>query len=190
MFNCYAVRSNVALKASMADGEVVKDDRSVLRDLLISNYDVLARRLVRRVGSIEQAYDVLQETYLRIERVGSVEDMRNPQSYLFKMALNVAADLQRAENRRLTSYEVDDLLSIPDDRPTPLQIVEDRAELELLQKALSELPARRRDIFTQARVFGASNTDLALKHGVTVRTIQLEIKSALEHCALYLERGK
>lgn len=174
----------------MSSGGDVDDARDVLRKLLIKEYDSIARRLVRRVGSIEAARDVLQETFLRLERASDIRPMRDPRSYLFRMALNVATDIERSENRKLTRAEVDDLLAVPDDRPDPARHAEDRSELMLLQRALAELPLRRREIFTEARVLGTPNPELAARYGVTVRTIELEIKNALDHCAKWLQRPK
>jgi RNA polymerase sigma-70 factor (ECF subfamily) len=166
------------------------DNRQVLRDLLISRYDILARNLARRVGSVENAHDVLQETYIKLEKVRINGPMRNPQSYLLRMVINVATDLQRAENRRLTQNEVDVLLAMPDERPSPSQFAEDRSEIEFLKRVIQELPARQRDIFVAARIKGIANSEIAHRFGVTVRTVELEIKGALEHCALKLNRAR
>lgn len=84
----------------------------------------LKRRLRRRLGSDELVNDVLQETYLRVERMGDTSVVsHNPEGYLFRMALNVAADQRQAESRYLTGEEVEELLHFADDALDPARIV-------------------------------------------------------------------
>lgn len=162
--------------------------QAILRNLLLSDYADLGRRLARRLGSSDLAAEALQETYLRLERLRDIGPMRNPKAYLLRMAFNVAADRRRAESRRLTSADVDSLLDIADDSPDPCQTVEGRSEIDALQRAIDEMPPRRRDIFLAARIGDVPHRDLAERFGVTVRTIEIELKSAVEHCAARLGR--
>jgi RNA polymerase sigma-70 factor (ECF subfamily) len=156
---------------------------TTLRDLLLADYDRISQRLTRRLRSADLASDVIQETYLRIERMGDIGSVRNPAAYLLGIALNIARDYRRAESRRLTVDEVDSLLEIPDDRPDPEHEVEKRSEINLLRRAIAELPERRRLVLTLSRIEGLHNREIAERFGVTVRTIEIDLKQALEHCA-------
>ncbi|UPT99666.1 RNA polymerase subunit sigma-70 [Bradyrhizobium barranii subsp. apii] len=93
------------------------DSISSLRTLLLAEYVDFDRRLTRRLGSSDLASEALNETYLRLEGMRELGPVRSPKAYLFRIALNIAADRRRAEKRRLTVDEVDALLEIPDDRP-------------------------------------------------------------------------
>jgi RNA polymerase sigma factor (sigma-70 family) len=159
-----------------------------LQDMLIADYSGIDRRLARRLGSADLASDVLQETYLRLEGMSELGPVRSPKAYLFRIALNIANDRRRAESRRLTADEVDCLLDIPDDRPDPLREIEDRSEVELLKRAMAELPKRRRVVLTLSRIEGLPNREIAERLGVTVRTVETDLKQAIEHCAYRLKR--
>jgi RNA polymerase sigma factor (sigma-70 family) len=161
---------------------------TALRDLLLSDYRGLDRQLTRRLGSADFASDVLQETYLRLEGMNDLGPVRSPKAYLFRIALNIANDRRRAESRRLTVDEVDCLLDIPDDRPDAAQVIEDRSEVNLLRRAIAELPERRRRVLTLSRIEGLPNREIAKRLGVTVRTIETDLKQAVEHCAHRLQR--
>ena len=161
---------------------------SALRARLLAEYVDLDRRLTRRLGSADLASDVLHETYLRLEGLNEIGPVRNPKAYLFRIALNIASDRRRAESRRLTADEVDCLLDIPDDRPDAARVMEDRSEVELLRRAIAELPVRRRRVLTLARIEGLSNRQIAAQLGVTVRTVETDLKQAVEHCAERLKR--
>ena len=159
-----------------------------LRARLLAEYADLERRLTRRLGSADLASDVLHETYLRLEGLSEIGPVRDPRAYLFRVALNIASDRRRTESRRLTVDEVDCLLDIPDDRPDAARVIEDRSEVELLRRAIAELPARRRRVLTLARIEGLSNRQIAAQLGVTVRTVETDLKQAVEHCAERLKR--
>jgi RNA polymerase sigma-70 factor, ECF subfamily len=164
-------------------------DRTALRQALVINYADLNRRLTRRLGSSEAADEALQETYLRLESASLLGAVRNPISYLFRIAVNIAVDRRRAEARRLTSTEIDALLEFPDDAPDPARIVEARSELEALERALSEMPDRRRAIFKAALLERIPRHDIAKRFGVSIRTIDIEVQRALEFGARRLQEN-
>jgi RNA polymerase sigma-70 factor (ECF subfamily) len=132
---------------------------------------------------------VLQETYLRVERMGNGEAVaRNPAGYLFRMALNVAADQRQAEARYLTGEEVEELLHYADDALDPARVVHARLEMAALEQALEELTPRQRAILIAARMDEASQQDIADRFRISVRMVGKELKRALEHCGKRLDR--
>lgn len=157
--------------------------------MLLADYSDLDRRLTRRLGSADLASDVLHETYLRVEGISEIEAVRSPKAYLLRIALNIANDRRRVENRRLTVDEVDALLDIPDERPDAARVIEDRSELSLLKRAIAELPERRRNVLLLSRVEGLPNREIAARLGLTVRTIETDLKQAVEHCAEKMKRS-
>ncbi|WP_354114753.1 RNA polymerase sigma factor [Bradyrhizobium sp. LA7.1] len=164
------------------------DSISSLRTLLLAEYVDFDRRLTRRLGSSDLASEALNETYLRLEGMRELGPVRSPKAYLFRIALNIAADRRRAEKRRLTVDEVDALLEIPDDRPDAACVIEDRSEVNLLRHAIAELPERRRRVLMLSRIDGMPNREIAALLGVTVRTVETDLKQAVEHCADRLKR--
>lgn len=173
---------------SSASSTTVDGDRTMLLDLLLADYDSLKKRLTRRLGSADLAGDTLQDTFLRLSAANEIGPIRNPRAYLFRVAMNVAATRKIAETRRQMVSEPKVSSCLEDDAPGPARIVEGRSEIEALKRALSELPARRREILVAARLDGTPNLSIARRCGVTVRTVQVELKQALTHCALRLDR--
>lgn len=166
------------------------NDIKALRDLLLADYTEFDRRLTHRLGSADFASDVLHETYLRLEGITDLAPVRSPKAYLFRIALNIANDHRRAETRRLTVDEVDCLLDLPDDQPDAAQVTEDRSEMRLLRRAIAELPGRRRQVLMLSRIEGLPNREIARLLGVTVRTVETDLKQAIEHCADRLKRPR
>jgi RNA polymerase sigma factor (sigma-70 family) len=167
---------------------MAETSRATLRHVLLAGYDNLAKRLTAQLGCSDLARDALQDTYLRLERAAEIGPVRNPRAYLLRIALNVAANRRVASRRRLTATETEALLEVADEAPDPARIVEARSEIEALKAALAELPPRRREIFLAAWVEEVPHQEIAKRFEVTIRTVQIELKHALEHCALRLGR--
>jgi RNA polymerase sigma-70 factor (ECF subfamily) len=155
---------------------------------LLADYKDFFDGLKRRLGSADLADEALQETFLRLEKVPHARPVLSPKSYVYRIAVNIAIDRRRAEARRLSAAEVENLLDYADPAPDPGRVVEARSEIEHLKRAVSELPRRRREILLAARLDEVPNREIAKRYGVTVRTIELELKAAIEYCASRLER--
>ncbi|MDH1631623.1 RNA polymerase sigma factor [Pseudomonas mosselii] len=160
---------------------------SALVKLFLTSYDAFRVRLRRRLGSDDLANDVLQETYLRVDRMDATHDLQRPGAYLYRMALNVAADRREADARLLTGAEIEALLQVSEDQD-PARIVGGQREIQNLLGALYELPARRRRIFIAARLEEASHLEISQRFGISTRTVEKELKAALGHCAMRLDR--
>ncbi|MNY55258.1 RNA polymerase sigma factor [compost metagenome] len=104
------------------------------------------------------------------------------------MALNIAADRRQSDARLLTGSEVEELLQVSDEALDPARVVGGQKEIQLLLKALYELPARRRKIFIAARLEEAPHLEISQRFGISTRMVEKEIKAALGHCAGRLER--
>ncbi|WP_315833176.1 RNA polymerase sigma factor [Bradyrhizobium prioriisuperbiae] len=158
-------------------------NRVRLRGQLVDNYDGLVRKLTRRLGSSDFAYEALHETFLRLDRVTDAVPVRSPADYIFRTAINIAKDRQKAQNRRVSASEIDTLLDVSDDGPDPARVAEARSEIEAFKRALSELPSRPRDVLQSISIDGRSPHEVAVRLGVSVRTVESDLKRALNHCA-------
>lgn len=161
---------------------------ATLQELLALQYDDLKRRLVMRLGNVDLAADALQDTWLRLQGRHAVGAIASPGAYLFRMAFNAAIDRRRAESRRLSAAEVEDLLELADAGPGPAEATEVRSDLEALARAMEELPERRRNILLAARVEGLTQPEVARRFGISLRLVELELQRAQEYCAARLGR--
>lgn len=155
---------------------------------LLTRYAELKRRLTRYLGSADLASEALHDTWLRLERGGELATVRNPQTYLYSMAINIASNRRRAESRRLTASEVEAWLEVPDEAPDAARVLEARVELEALLAIIGELPVRQRAILLAARLDGAPRREIAARFGVSERFVQRELQAAHDHCAVRLEK--
>ena len=161
---------------------------AILRRLFVAGYSEIRARLRRRFGSEEVADDVLHETWLRVARMGDPGPVKSPMAYLLRIAANVAEDKRQANARLLDFVEVEELLHFADETAEPGRIAEARDDIAAVERALAELPARRREIFLASRVSETPHQEIARRHGVSVRIVEREVKAALLHCAERLDR--
>jgi RNA polymerase sigma-70 factor (ECF subfamily) len=179
----------VPLRASIIEHAAMNTTSLSLVRLFMERRHELRRRLKYRLGSDELANDALQETYLRIERMGDASTVStNPLGYLFRMAVNAAADQRQAESRYLTGNEVEELLSTGADSIDPARVMHAQSEVAALSEALAELTERQRAILIAARVDDTPLQEIADRFGISVRMVGKEIKKALEFCAGRLDR--
>jgi RNA polymerase sigma factor (sigma-70 family) len=162
--------------------------RGDLRRLLTHDYDDLQRALTRRLKSAELAGDALQETFVELSGGTDLPTVQRPKSYVFRMAINIALRKIRSEKRTVSLADAIAAFDIADDAPDPQRAIEAKTELEALQHAVSELTPRRRAILHAARVEGKSLRVIADEIGISQRMVEIELKNALAHCALRLNR--
>jgi RNA polymerase sigma-70 factor (ECF subfamily) len=154
---------------------------AILRQAIVLRYDEIRTRLARSLGSRDLAEDVLHETYLRLHRNETVGVIQQPDSYIFRVALNIATDRRREAQRRASQAEV--LAATQEDAPDLSREMYARLQVEELKQALAELPPRRRAILIAARVDGLSHDVIAERLNISRTIVQKELRRAVLHCA-------
>lgn len=171
--------------ATTAPSAAAEPSRALLQRTLLERYHALRERLGRRLGALDLASDALHEVWLRLQTKDDLPPVANPEAYLFNAAVNTAKNLRRAATgrNRLLPTDLATLAGIPDDGPDPATIAAARAAIVVLKDALAELPLRQQEVFQESFIGDARQEDLARRFNVTVRTIQNDLRHAVEHCA-------
>jgi RNA polymerase sigma-70 factor, ECF subfamily len=165
------------------NGEFARDTEPFRRELLAHCY--------RMLGSVQDAEDVVQETYLRAWRsYGEFENRSSIRTWLYRIATNACLTaLQHGSRRVLPSglgAATDDpyiepilepnvswLQPIPD----PAALVTSRESLRLaLIASLQHLPAQQRAVLLLREVLAFPAADVAAMLGISV----VAVKSALQ----------
>lgn len=164
---------------------------AIMRRIFLDRYDDIKARLTKRLGSVDHASDAMQDTWLRLEHAVRVGPVQSPDNYLYRIALNVAQDQRRVERRqRISPIEIESLLVLADDAPTPEQTVLGRSDLKAFKAIIEELPERRREIFMAARIGHMSHQEIADCLGISRQLATKEINLALRHCLVRMKELK
>ncbi|MBS4046679.1 MAG: sigma-70 family RNA polymerase sigma factor [Alphaproteobacteria bacterium] len=144
------------------------------------------------VGDQSLAEDIVQDAYIRIDRIGRSADedgsgarLDGPVAYLFRIVRNLAIDHRRRlgrENAHVVAEALTDTAAVAEERPGPEATLIARNELRLLQDALAELPERSRIALEMYRFGGCRFSDIASHLGVSVGTAHKLVVEALRHC--------
>jgi RNA polymerase sigma-70 factor (ECF subfamily) len=128
-----------------------------------------ARRAVNK-ANID---DIAQEVFLRMVRYDHSASVSNPQSYLFKMAANVAAEwsMRPRERRPHASEWLADL--VVDSSPES-EFLDQAAQAELLA-AINALPARPREILRLHFVESLTREQIAARMSLSARVVKREL---------------
>jgi RNA polymerase sigma-70 factor (ECF subfamily) len=181
-------RGQYAARVHTEEDAVNELGKATLRELLVGGYGELKARLTQRLGSAELASDVLQETWVRLERAAPLGPVHLPKAYLFRIAYNIALKRRRAERETVTLDDARNVLDLVEDTPDPSSVVESRSEVALLRKAVAELTLRQREILFASRLDNVPLAKLAVRHGISQRWVERELRYAVLHCARRLDR--
>lgn len=146
-------------------------------------HDSLIQFLRQRLRVPEDAFDVAQETYIRMMQYEDSTQIRSPSSMLFRIAINAAKDHGRAElARRMTSQcSVDDVELISDE-PSAERRLSARQDLDILTDTIENLPPKCRQVFLLSRVRRMTYPQIATHCGISVKMVEKHISHALSVC--------
>lgn len=142
----------------------------------------LTRFLVARGASTEDAADLIQELYLKLDRV-PIASVSEPRAYLYRMADNLLLDRRRSSLRRLrrddewtglqSGVDLD-----RDPQPSAEQVLISRERLAAVMKALDALPARTAEAFRRFRLGGETQKAIAADFDISVSAVEKHLQRA------------
>jgi RNA polymerase sigma-70 factor (ECF subfamily) len=177
------VKNEIALgEATSPDGDG-REPLSVQK-IIRRHHSALLSFLRQRLRIAHDADDVAQESYIRMMQYDGSREIRSPSSMLFRIAINVANDLGRAEVARRASDQrsIHDL-ELVSDLPSAERELGARQELELLKGAIARLSPKCRRVFLLSRTQLMTYPEIALHCGISLKMVEKHISRALAICA-------
>ncbi|MQS82881.1 RNA polymerase sigma factor, partial [Escherichia coli] len=159
-----------------------------LRRILAERYRKLRKRLSFLLGSQGLADEALHETWLRLDKGNDLGPIANEEAYLIRTAMNLASTIRTKEEKRADTVTLDSIEDEPDESPDALRVADGKRKMETLLALLEELPPRQSDVFLGCFIHGETPEAMAEKHGVSLRTIQTDLRAAVFRCARRLGR--
>lgn len=145
---------------------------SGLTALFLAQRPALLRFLAARLGSPDEAEDILQDMWFRLERVptGPISD---PAAYLFRMAANLATDRRVSGARRERRDDAwKNAMPADEDYPDAERSMIAADELRQVEAALAEMPERMRRALILFRVEERPQKAIAETLGITVSGVE------------------
>lgn len=160
------------------------DASHTLHTLYSDHHGWLSGWLRRKLGNRFDAADLAQDTFVRVMRARNAQDIREPRQYLATIARGLVVDLYR--RRALEEHYLELLASLPEPQwPSPetrALILETLLEIDAM---LAGLGGRVRQAFLLSQCDGLTYPQIAAQLGISVRTVNKYMATAMEHCCLY-----
>jgi RNA polymerase sigma factor (sigma-70 family) len=164
-------------------------------------YRELLSFLSRKVPDHATAADLAQESYARVyeaQRTGSV--VRDPRALLYRTARNLVTDHHRRTSVRAGDVagsasgtdwgeepaELDDFIGPETFEPDT--ILASGQGLAAMVETIDKLPPRCREAFVLYKFDGLSYAEVAERMGISVRTVEMQLRIAMDACWACLER--
>ena len=154
-------------------------------DSLLSTFNELRDELVSTLmfllGNRDDAQDAAQEAFLKCWRSReSLAEVQNLRAWIFRVGMNAAIDLQRtAWNRRAKSFMGEESM-LAGREICPEQLLEDREDLERLQRAIVDLRQEEKEVFLLRQNGGFTYEQIADLIDSPVGTVKTQMRSALQ----------
>ncbi|MFT3965099.1 MAG: RNA polymerase sigma factor [Sphingobium sp.] len=143
-----------------------------LTALFLAQRPALLRLLSARLGGPDEAEDVLQDMWFRLERVPS-GPIADPAAYLFRMATNLASDRRLSAARRERRDDAwKDAMPGDNDYPDSERRLMAADELRRVEAVLDEMPERMRRALIMFRVEEQPQRTIAQALGITVSGVE------------------
>lgn len=149
-----------------------------LRGIFLTQRPMLLRMLTARLGSRDDAEDVLQDMWLRLDGLASTP-VAQPAAFLYRIAANLATDRRIATSRRIardaawldTQPGADELPDIERDLVA-------RSQLRAVQAAIDDMPERMATALRLFRIEGEPQRAIATTLGISVSGVEKLLQRA------------
>ncbi len=138
----------------------------------------------------DELHDLRQEVYVRVYESAGKALPTAPKSFLFTTARNLMAD--RLRRTRVVSIEsVGDFepLNVLIDEVTPERWSSGRQTLKRMADAFDRLPDRCREVVWLRRVEELSQKEVAMRLGITEKTVEKQVAKGMRLIAEYFYGG-
>jgi RNA polymerase sigma-70 factor, ECF subfamily len=154
------------------------DDHQRFKELFELHYRPLTVFALDYVGDLETARDIVQNVFVKLWEIRQTLLINKcAKAYLYQCVKNSCLNYSKSRFRRT-------VLTIE----LPVQILEDDAlnriiaveSLELIYKAIENLPEKCREIFKLSRIKQLKHSEIAQKLNITEKTIENQISIAIK----------
>lgn len=126
--------------------DATRDERELDFAALLQRFEMpLVRYATRIIGDVERARDVVQETFVQLQRTRREEHDSAPAKWLFTVCRNRALNVCRKE-RRMAFLDEQALAGQPAPEPSPNEELERKEARSFALRIIDTLPPRQQEV--------------------------------------------
>ena len=148
----------------------------------------LVRFIARRLRSVADARDVAHEAYVRLLRYKRKDLIRDPQAYLYRIAVNILYEFELQKKADAIGLarcaECQNMEEADFGRPEQnVEVLQARKRIEAV---LGELSPKCRAVFILYRRDGLSYKEIGAQIGISTNMVKKYLARGLRHCREHL----
>jgi len=153
-------------------------------------YKKLRRTLIRHGAHFDDADDIVQEAFARLEFYAQSHKVQNQEAFLMQVAININRDQAKRRARGpFASVPLEiPLDAIADLTPLPDEIVHARERLRHAKAGLDQLEDVTRRCLLAHRLEGMTYADIAAREGLPITTVEKRVARALLSLSKWMDR--
>lgn len=172
---------SITIHAGPCCVSIPSDPKVILASLYDENHRWLRAWLYRQLRCPQDAADLTQDTFLRVFDSRQLVRLDEPRAFLSTVAKRLLFSFWR--RKRLEQAYLDSLALLPEQFfPSEEDLALVREALESIDRLLCGLPVRVRRIFLLSRLEGLSQPQIAEVVGVSLATVERDLRRAFVHC--------
>lgn len=157
----------------------VKGDRSAFNRIVQRHQEPLYRFIRRYVGDADEAYDLLQETFVSAwQALGRYDPARPAATWLRRIALNKCRDWGRRRTVRRFFYGAASLEAADVASVASVEDGADEAAMVRLDRAIALLPSQLKEPLLLTAFEGLSQEEAGKALGITAKAVETRVYRA------------
>lgn len=158
-------------------------DKSEFKEIFDTWFDSLRNFIYYKTGDVQQAEDIVQETFLKVWEKRDTVCIDTVRAYLYTIANHIF--INNYQQKKV-------VLKFINKTKDNKSVESPEFEMEMkefdakLQRALSELSDKNREVFLMNRIDDFTYNDIAENLGISVKAVEKRMSKALEHLRKYI----
>ncbi len=147
-------------------------------EMIFNNHsETLHNFVFYKCGDKQQAEDIVQEAFVKLWRNCTKVIFEKAKSFLYTVANNQFLN-EIAHQKVVLKYQQQTTNIV--NKETPEYVLEEKEFMDKLQKAISNLPTRQREVFLLSRIDKKTYKEIAEIVGISVKAVEKRMHKALE----------
>tara|TARA_B100001057_G_C22865865_1_gene956447 strand:+ start:2354 stop:2932 length:579 start_codon:yes stop_codon:yes gene_type:complete len=173
---------------SMSSSPRAIDPSAVLLRRAMSDFEIpLTKYAVSILGDLEEARDVVQETFLKLYKQDPNRVELKVKSWLFTVCRNRCYDVLK-KNNRISNLEQDEVSALRSKDADPVEVIkvfETRKEIDrkvkILYALIEKLPTRQREVMRLKFQADLTYKEIADTVGISISNVGFVVHTALKN---------
>ena len=149
----------------------------------------LRRFVISRGAHFDDADDVVQEAFVRMEAYMQEHQVRSREAFLVNTAANITKDAARHRRRSPFASGNFNVELVADASPAPDEMHGIRERLRLVGEGLERLNPQVKRIVLAHRLEGATFPQIAARENLSVASVEKKVARAIEFLAEWLDES-